>query len=83
MTTERSSIEATSGQRVTREYHDRGRAEEAVERLRRSGFNDDVISMVTHGASTDENGAFVPGGIEVVVLADERADEAERLLSAD
>ena len=83
MTTERHDIEATSGQKVTREYHDRGQAEEAVERLRRGGFNEDVVSMITHGASTDENGAFRPGGIEVVVLADDRADEAERLLSGD
>lgn len=83
MTTERSDIEATSGQKVTREYHDRGQAEEAVERLRQAGFSEDVVSMITHGGTTDDNGTFVPGGIEVVVLADQRADDAERLLAGD
>lgn len=35
-----------------------------------------------HFEATKEDGTFVRGGIEVVVLAGDRADEAERILSA-
>jgi hypothetical protein len=83
MTTDREPIAATQGQRVTRTFHDRHEAEKAVERLAAKGFGDDQVSMITHGGHTDPNGVFVPGGIEVVVLADDRADDAERILGSD
>ncbi len=83
MTTDREHIEATQGERVRRDYRDRRQAEGAVERLKARGFGDDQITMSTHGGHTDDSGVFVPGGIEVIVTADERASEAERILAAD
>lgn len=83
MTTDRERIEATQGERVRREYHDRRQAERAVERLKAGGFGDDQITLSTHGGRTGEDGVFVPGGIELIVMAEERADEAERILGAD
>ena len=78
---ERERIEATQGEKVKREFQDRKMAEHAVERLHDSGFGDDQITLTTHGGHTKDDGTFVPGGIEVVVLADDKADEAERILS--
>ncbi len=80
MTVERQHIEATQGEKVVREFRDRSDAEGAVERLHRAGFADDQITLTTHGARTDESGTFVPGGLEVVVLAGDRADDAEGIL---
>ena len=83
MATQRERIEATQGAKVRREFHEREQAENAVERLHGAGFGDDQITMTTHGGHTGPDGVFVPGGIEVVVIADDRADEAERILAAD
>ena len=80
---EREHIEATQGERLKKEFHDRADAERAVERLHHAGFKDDQITMTTHGASTKEDGTFVRGGIEVIVLAGGRVDDAERILTAD
>jgi len=82
MSIERERIEATQGEKVRREFHDRGAAEAAIEKLHQAGFGDDQITMTTHGGRTTPDGAFVPGGIEVLVLADDRADEAERILAS-
>ena len=83
MAVERERIEATQGERVRREFHEREQAEHAVEQLHGAGFGEDQITMTTHGGQTGPDGVFVRGGIEVVVLAGDRADEAERILSAD
>ena len=83
MTVEREHIEATQGEKVRREFHEREHAEGAVERLHAAGFRDDQITMTTHGGHTGSDGVFVRGGIEVVVLADDRADDAERILAED
>ena len=82
MTIERQRIDATQGEKVVGTYYERAVAEDAVEKLHGAGFNDDQITMTTHGGSTAEDGTFQRGRIEVVVLADERADEAERILTA-
>lgn len=81
MTIERHHIEATHGERITREYTDRAAADRAVERLHEAGFADDQVTLTTHGGRTESDGTFVPGGIEIVVLAGDRADEAERILA--
>ena len=83
MSVERERIEATQGEKVRREFHERASAERAVERLHAAGFGDDQITMTTHGGHTGPDGVFVAGGIQVIVLADDRADEAERILAAD
>ena len=89
MTTEKrddiheTEIGATEGRQITRVYHDRKQAEAAIDRLKQHGFDDDQISLRTQGGHTDESGVFVPGQIEVVVMADARVPEAERLLSGD
>ena len=57
-------------------------AEAAQDRLHAAGFNDDQITLTTHCGRTEPDGRLVPGGIEVAVLADDRADEAERVLRA-
>lgn len=80
---EREHFEATQGERIRREFHERDEAERAVERLRQAGFADDQVTMTTHGAYTKPDGTFVRGGIEIVVLCGDRTDEAERILSAD
>jgi glutamate synthase domain-containing protein 3 len=80
---EREHIEATQGERIRREYHERADAERAVERLHQAGFADDQVTITTHGATTQPDGTFVRGGIEIVVLCGDRADDAERILSAD
>ncbi len=80
---ERQHFESTQGEHVKREFHERRDAERVIERLHDAGFADDQITMTTHGASTKPDGTFVRGGIEVVVLAGDRADDAERILSAD
>ena len=82
MSIDRQRIEATQGEKVKAEYQKLEDAEAAMERLQSAGFNDDQITLTTHGGRTEPDGTFVPGGIEVVVLADERADEAERILGA-
>lgn len=82
MSIERQHIEATQGEKVFREFQDRAEAERAVERLHEAGFADDQITLTTHGTSTKPDGTFVPGGLEVVVMAGEQADEAERILTA-
>lgn len=79
---EREHIEATQGERLKKEFHERADAEHVVEQLHEAGFADDQITMTTHGAYTKEDGSFVRGGIEVVVLAGDRADDAERILAA-
>jgi hypothetical protein len=61
-------------------FADRETAETAVDALQARGFTDDQISLVARGATTDENGKFVPGGLMVTVSAKNREDEAERLL---
>ncbi len=61
-------------------FGDRETAERAVDALLERGFTDDQISLVARGATTDENGKFVPGGLMVTVSAKSREDEAERLL---
>jgi hypothetical protein len=78
---ERDRIEATKGEKVRRTFQERLKAEKIVEQLHDAGFNDDQISLMTHGGHTEPDGSFVPGGVEVVVLADDRADEAERILA--
>lgn len=83
MAIEREKIEATQGEKVRREFHEREDAESAVERLSAAGFGDDQVTMTTHGGHRGEDGSFQRGGIEVVVLAGDRADQAERILSAD
>lgn len=79
---ERQRIEATRGERIQKEFHDRDAAERVVEELHKAGFADDQVTMATHGAYTKEDGTFVRGGIEVVVLAGDRSDDAERILAA-
>jgi hypothetical protein len=61
-------------------FADRDTAETAVDALQEKGFTDDQISLVARGASTDDNGKFVPGGLMVTVSAKGREDEAERVL---
>src|SRR5881628_2029638 len=61
-------------------FADRETAETAVDALLERGFTDDQISLVARGAGSDENGAFVPGGLMVTVSAKDREDEAGRLL---
>lgn len=83
MTTDQDPVAVAQSGRITREYHDRRQAERAVERLRAAGFSDDVVTMQTHGGHTRDDGVFLPGAIEVVVLAGERASDAEALLAGD
>lgn len=83
MTTDEDPVAIVQSGRITREYHDRRQAERAVERLTAAGFSEDVVTMQTHGGHTGDDGVFVPGAIEVVVFADERAAEVERLLAGD
>ena len=61
-------------------FPDRETAESAVDALLARGFTDDQISLVARGAGTDDDGKFIPGGLMVTVSAEDRADEAERLL---
>ena len=81
MTIEREHIDATQGEKVRARFKELTEAEAAVERLKNAGFNVDQITLTTHGGHTAPDGSFIPGGIEVVVLADERADDAERILA--
>jgi hypothetical protein len=81
MTIERERIEATQGEKVRGVYSELADAEKAVERLQAAGFSDDQITLTTHGGRSEPDGTFVRGGIEIVVLADERADDAERILA--
>jgi hypothetical protein len=83
MSIEREHFESTQGERLRREYHAREDAERVLERLHKAGFADDQITMTTHGGRTEPDGTFHPGAIEVVVLAGDRADEAERILAQD
>ncbi len=80
MSIKREHIEATQGEKVRAQFKQLREAESAVERLHEEGFTDDQITITTHGGHTAPDGSFIPGGIEVVVLADERADDAERIL---
>jgi hypothetical protein len=82
MTIERQLIEATQGEKVRAQFTELAKAHAAVERLEASGFSADQITLTTVGGHTEPNGTFVPGGISVVVLADHRADDAERILAA-
>ena len=43
-------------------------------------LSEDQITITTHGGHAEKDGTFVRGGIEVTVLADDKADEAERIL---
>jgi len=61
-------------------FPDRETAESAVDALLERGFTDDQISLVARGATTDDKGKFVPGGLTVTASAKNREDEAERLL---
>ena len=81
MTIEREHIDVTQGEKVRAKFKQLSEAEAAIERLHESGFTDDQITMLTHGGSTAADGTFSPGGIEVIVIADERADDAERILA--
>ncbi len=81
MTIEREHIDATHGEKVSARFKDLTEAEAAVERLKEAGFSDEQVTLTTHGGRTAPDGSFIPGGIEVVVLADERADDAERILA--
>jgi hypothetical protein len=82
MTIERQTIQATQGEKVRAQFTELTKAQAAVEQLEASGFSADQITLTTVGGHTEPDGRFVPGGISVVVLADDRADEAERILSA-
>jgi hypothetical protein len=82
MTIDRRHIDATQGEKVTGTFYERDVAEKAIEKLHEAGFNDDQIAMTTHGGQTAADGTFQRGRIEVSVLADERADDAERILGA-
>jgi hypothetical protein len=81
MTIERQHIEATQGEQVRGHFYEIADAEKAVERLHEAGFKDDQITLTTHGGHSEADGTFVRGGIEVVVLAADRGDDAERILS--
>lgn len=83
MTIERQHIEATQGEQVRGHFFEIALAEKAVERLHEAGFNDDQITLKTHGGQTQPDGTFVRGGIEVIVLAADRGDDAERILSGE
>jgi hypothetical protein len=83
MTIDRQRIDATQGEKVIGTYYERATAEDAVERLHHAGFTDDQITMTTHGGHTAPDGTFQRGRIEVSVLADERADDAERILASE
>jgi hypothetical protein len=61
-------------------FSDRDTAEAAVDALQEKGFSDDQISLVARGASADDAGKFVPGGLMVTVNAKDRETEAERVL---
>jgi hypothetical protein len=82
MTIERQLIEATHGEKVRAQFSELAKAQAAVEQLGASGFDADQITLTTVGGHTEPDGRFVPGGISVVVLADDRADDAERILAA-
>ena len=82
MTIERQLIEATQGEKVRAQFSELAKAQAAVEQLEASGFEADQITLTTVGGHTEPDGRFVPGGISVVVLADDRADDAERILAA-
>jgi hypothetical protein len=81
MSIEREHIEATQGEKVQAKFDELADAEAAVERLKAAGFDPEKITLTTHGGHTDEGGTFVRGGIEVAVLADDKADDAERILA--
>ena len=81
MTIDRQHIDATQGEKVVGTFDERAAAEGAVEKLHAAGFSEDQITMTTHGGHAAEDGTFQRGRIEVSVLADERADDAERILS--
>ena len=78
---ERQQIEQTQGEKVQAKFDELADAEAAVENLKAAGFAPDRITLTTHGGRTEADGTFVRGGIEVVVLAADRGDDAERLLS--
>jgi hypothetical protein len=80
MTIERQHIEATQGEKVSVKFNELHEAEAAVERLTKAGFTEDQITITTHGGHAEKDGTFVRGGIEVAVLADDKADDAERIL---
>jgi len=61
-------------------FADRETAESAVDALLGQRFTDDQISLVARGATTDDDGKFIPGGLMVTVNAENREDEAERML---
>ena len=81
MSVERQHIEATQGEKVSAKFEELQDAEAAMERLKKAGFSEDQITMTTHGGHAEKDGTFVRGGIEVTVLADEKADDAERILA--
>lgn len=83
MSIERDHTDVTGAERVKREFHDRARAERAAEQLKAAGFGDEQITLTTHGARTAEDGTFIPGGLEIIVTTDDRAEEAERILAQD
>jgi hypothetical protein len=78
---ERQQIEQTKGEKVQAKFDELADAEAAVERLKAAGFAPDRITLITHGGRTEADGTFVRGGIEVAVLADDKADDAERILA--
>jgi hypothetical protein len=80
MAIDRKHIEATQGEKVSAKFNELKDAEAAVEQLKKAGFSEDQITVTTHGGHAEKDGTFVRGGIEVMVLADDKADEAERIL---
>jgi hypothetical protein len=81
MTIEREHIEATQGDKVQAKFDELADAEAAVERLQAAGFAPEKITLTTHGGHGEPDGTFVRGGVDVVVLADDHADDAERILA--
>ena len=67
---------------VIARFTDRDAAERATDALKSAGFADNDVSIVARGASTDESGRFVPGGLMVTVLASGREEAAKRVLRA-
>ena len=49
--------------------------------MHEAGFNDYQTTLKTHGGQSEPDGTFVRGGIEVMVLAADPGDDAERILS--
>lgn len=64
---------------VVAEFGERDKADDAMDRLERSGFDSEQVSFVARGAEHDA-GRFIPGSLLVTVHADGRNEDAERIL---